>query len=123
MKEYKIKWEIELEAESPEAAAKLALEMIQSPDSHAKGFEVDGEYIDVIEVQDRELWIKTAKDIIGDAPVKFGRGEWFLKFENDGYIVTVIRDKTYFDMEVQEYFEQARGVLGDYFFILDYKEK
>jgi hypothetical protein len=122
MKEYKIKWEIELESESPEAAAKLALDMIQSKDSDAKVFEVDGELIDVVEVQDRELWIKTATDIVGDAPLKFSRGVKTLKFEDDKWTVTVIKDKAYFDMEEVESFEQARGELRGHYFILDYKQ-
>ena len=120
-KEYKIKWEIELDAESPEQAAEMALEMIQSKDSDAKVFEVDGEFIGVIEVQDRELWVKIATDLIDDSPLKFGRGVHFLEFMDIEWTVTVWKDKTRFDMEVQEEFEQARGVMGEYFFILDNK--
>ena len=120
-REYKVKWEIELDAESPEQAAEMALEMIQADDSSAKVFEIDGVNIDVIEERDKKLWAKIAIEVIGDKPF-FGRGIDYLEFKREQWIVTVWKDKTRFDMEVCEDFEQARGVLGEYFFILDNKE-
>lgn len=40
MKEYKVQWEIEIPAHSPEEAAKLALEIHRDPNSTATSFEV-----------------------------------------------------------------------------------
>jgi hypothetical protein len=120
-KEYKIKWEIELDAESPEQAAEMALEMIQSKDSDAKVFEVDGNFIDVAEVQDRKFWDKIAADIVGDVKLTFGRAP-FLQFENDEYAVMVWKDRAKWLMEVSEHFEQSRGPIGQNFYIMDDKE-
>jgi len=55
-KEYKIKWEIDLSANTPEEAAKLALEMVQSADSTAKVFNVDGTDIDLDVVNNSETF-------------------------------------------------------------------
>jgi hypothetical protein len=43
MKGYLVTWEIELDADSPEAAARLALEIQRDPNSIATVFQVQGE--------------------------------------------------------------------------------
>lgn len=51
MKEYKVIWEMLIEAETPVDAAKRALEIHRDPESWANVFTVDGEFIDLMEVQ------------------------------------------------------------------------
>ena len=52
MKEYRVKWTIDIYAESPENAAELALEIMRYPDSTATFFSVreaddpDGDWIE-----------------------------------------------------------------------------
>lgn len=49
MQEYLVTWTIEVTAESPEAAAKQALEIQRDPESLAVVFNVDGQTIDLME--------------------------------------------------------------------------
>lgn len=123
MKEYKIKWVIELEAESPVEAAELALELLRSPDSTAKVFEVkeagkDYKTIDLEEVELEHANRFKANHVIGNAPIQFGRMK-MLRFQNEDYVVHLFRDETIFNMEAVEDFEIGRGSYGEYFFVLD----
>lgn len=49
MKTYLVTWEIELDAETPEAAARAALAIQRDPNSLATVFNVDGTAIDLEE--------------------------------------------------------------------------
>lgn len=126
--EYKIKWRIELEADSPVEAAKLALEMLQSSESTAKMFEVkatgdkDYKMIDLEEIAIEETNRMLANGVIGKAAIEFGRMK-FLRFQNDELVVHLFRDETIFNMEAVEDFEIGRGTLGKWFFVLDDRDK
>ena len=126
--EYKIKWRIELEANSPVQAAKLALEMLQSPDSTAKMFEVKAEgskdyrMVDLEEIEIEDTNRAIATSVIGKAEIEFGRVK-FLRFQDDDYVVHLFRDETIFHMEVVEDFEIGRGTFGKWFFVLDDRDK
>jgi hypothetical protein len=126
--EYKIKWRIELEADSPVQAAKLALEMLQSPDSTAKVFEVKAEgskdykMIDLEEIEIEDTNRMLANGVIGKAAIQFGRMK-MLRFQNDELDVHLFRDETIFNMEVVEDFEIGRGTFGKWFFVLDDRDK
>lgn len=51
---YKVKWEIDLEANSPKEAAQQALDMLQDKGSTATVFKVNGKLIDLDADQDLE---------------------------------------------------------------------
>lgn len=46
MSEYRVKWEIDIEAESPEEAARIALDIQRDPDSIATAFDVTNRFND-----------------------------------------------------------------------------
>lgn len=126
--EYKIKWVIELEADSPVQAAEFALELLRSPDSTAKVFEVkesgskDYKTIDLEEVELEYANRFKANHVIGKAAIQFGRMK-MLRFQNEDYVVHLFRDETIFNMEAVEDFEIGRGSYGEYFFVLDDRVK
>lgn len=47
MAAYRVAWEIDLEADSPEDAARQALEIQRDPNSTATAFKVDGRQVDL----------------------------------------------------------------------------
>lgn len=120
-KEFKIKWEIELDASTPEEAARMALALIQSPDSTAKIFKVDDEFVDLEEIDEEIEWPNIIKEMLPTEPFVFGRHHYKM-FTNDKYVLHIWGDKYQFDIEPVISIELSRGSYGDVWYTIDSKE-
>ena len=52
MQTYRVKWDIDIQADTPREAAQKALEIQRDPESIATMFDVEGEIIDIEEAQE-----------------------------------------------------------------------
>jgi hypothetical protein len=146
--EFKIKWEIELTANSPEQAARLALEMIQSKDSSAKVFNIDGVNIDLYDEDEEEVGKNTltfvpmphepsinldeevlVEEYVNSKTKPFGfeatntdknfTEHNHMEFKCFGYRLLIFNDRHRWDSEEFEDVEIHRGEIENYYYILD----